>query len=105
VLVVPLMDVLGRRKVLLSILPILVSSLVALSLALDPRVTSGMLRVRVRERGGGGRGDGEGGGGEERQRERERERETAVLLTELINARPLMLTYPQWGRATRLRRC
>ncbi len=100
VLVVPLMDVLGRRKVLLSILPILVSSLVALSLALDPRVTSGMLRVRVRERGGGGRG-----GGEERQSERERERETAVLLTELINARPLMLTNPQWGRATRLRRC
>ena len=68
-LVVPLMDVLGRRKVLLSILPILVSSLVALSLALDPRVTSGMLRVRVRERGGGGRG----GGGRETERERERE--------------------------------
>ena len=72
VLVVPLMDVLGRRKVLLSILPILVSSLVALSLALDPRVTAGMLTVRDRERGGGGR---EGGRGGERERKRERESE------------------------------
>ena len=39
-LVVPLMDLVGRRAVLLSILPILSASLLALALALDPRVTA-----------------------------------------------------------------
>eukprot|EP00802_Teleaulax_amphioxeia_P023824 Tamp_24456.p1 GENE.Tamp_24456~~Tamp_24456.p1 ORF type:complete len:122 (-),score=2.50 Tamp_24456:343-708(-) len=39
-LVVPLMDLVGRRTVLLSILPILSASLIAVALALDPRVTA-----------------------------------------------------------------
>jgi MFS family permease len=39
-LVVPLMDLVGRRAVLLAILPILSASLLALALALDPRVTA-----------------------------------------------------------------